>query len=190
MAQRTSGYERRPADLYETRAEALADLLAVWRVVGPVLEPACGSGNIVRFLRSRGVACTGTDINDYGTEAQSGQGDFLRMRSASGFATIFTNPPFGPRGTLATAFVEHALRLMEPARGQVIMLLPSDFDHARGRRHIFAEHGAFAARIALHRRPRWFDNDNGSSPSTNSCWFAWDWMNAGSPRLIYAEAAT
>jgi hypothetical protein len=86
-------------------------------------------------------------------------------------------------------FIEHALNLTERTKGQVWMLLPSDFDHGITRRHLFAEHPAFAYRVALHSRIKWFedpDKEKRSDPSTNHAWFGWCWMNQGGARLLYA----
>lgn len=191
MAQRVSGYERIPAELYQTPAHVTLSLLSVYRVVGPVLEPACGEGKIVSVLRGAGISCVGTDINDYGSMWQSGQGDFLKYRSAAGYQTIMTNPPYGAerRGALALAFIEHALELTREVQGQVVMLLAADYDHAGNRRHLFRDHPAFKHRIALSRRIKWFDPPPGqksSGPSTYHAWFVWDWMHKGGATVLYA----
>ena len=47
---------------------------------------------------------------------------------------IVTNPPY----ISATRFIEHALRLMSGG-GKVAMLLRTDFDHAKTRRHLFSD---------------------------------------------------
>ena len=189
MAQRNSGYEPIPNSLYQTPEWVVDDLLKVYRVVGPVLEPACGECQVVRALRRHGIACVGTDLIDYGSPLQKGQGDFTKMKSADGFATILVNPPYGEKHALSVAFIEHALRLMEPSRGQVVMLFPSDFDHAASRRHLFNDHPAFKHRIVLHRRIKWFDQPPGEkkmSPSTFHSWFVWDWTNKGAASVLYA----
>jgi hypothetical protein len=49
------------------------------------------------------------------------------------------NPPY----ISATLFIEHALRLMSGG-GKVAMLLRTDFDHAKTRRHLFSDCPAFA----------------------------------------------
>lgn len=51
-----------------------------------IWEPACGQGNIVRYLTSRGFHCHGTDILT--------GGDFLTCEPPDGFDVIVTNPPY------------------------------------------------------------------------------------------------
>lgn len=172
MSQRDSGYARVAFDQYETPEWATRALLPhlpprlelVW-------EPACGSGKMVRALRGASFDVIASDI-------QTGS-DFF----ATGFipaAAIVTNPPY----SLATAFIEEALRRTRPENGLVAMLLRTDFDHAKSRRHLFAEHPAFMKKVVLTKRIQWFE-DSKSSPSFNHAWFIWSWTNEGAPELAY-----
>lgn len=176
MSQRDSGYERKERDLYETPAWVthalrphLPDIASVW-------EPACGGGKIVDVLSDWGMsAIDSTDID-------SGF-DFL-FETARPVEAIITNPPY----ELATEFVEHALRLMEPCDGLVAMLLRTDFDHAKSRSHLFRDCRAFWKKVVLTRRITWFEpapGAKGKSPSFNHAWFIWDWKNEGAPTLAY-----
>ena len=125
MSQRVSGYERKERDLYETPewvTEALVRDLG-GRKFSRVWEPATGSGKMWNILQTNWT-CQGTDIvTGY---------DFLMMERVCGepvaddIDAIISNPPY----ELATEFVEHALKLMEPVDGLVAMLLRTDFDHA------------------------------------------------------------
>ena len=102
----------------------------------------------------------------------------------SGVDAIITNPPYD----LATEFIEHALRLTEPAAGVVAMLLRTDFDHAKGRAHLFGCCPAFAKKVVLTKRIVWFEpepGEKGKSPSFNHAWFVWDWRHEGAPALAY-----
>ena len=76
---------------------------------------------MARALEAAGLQVLSTDIS-------AGQ-DFLLAREQSVDA-IVTNPPY----ISATQFIEHALRLMSGG-GKVAMLLRTDFDHAKRRRH-------------------------------------------------------
>lgn len=184
MAQRFSGFDRVPNDLYQTPPEQVAALPEVVRIAGPMLEPACGQGNVVRVFREIGIEAYGTDIVDYGSEFQIGVGDFLAMESAAGYRSIVTNPPYGKQGKLAEQFVRHALRLMERERGQVFMLLSADFDCGITRRDIFADCPAFSYRVPILERIRWFADSSGN-PSTNHAWFGWDFMSPVPPIVRY-----
>ena len=65
------------------------------------------------------------------------------------------------------------------------MLLRTDFDHAKTRQHLFANCEAFAKKLVLTRRIKWFE-DGGSSPSFNHAWFIWDWQHEGPPTMAYS----
>lgn len=111
--------------------------------------------------------------------------DFLETKIPDGkkllAQAIITNPPY----KLATQFIEHALALTEKNKGIVAMLLPSDFDHAKTRHHLFAHCAAFRRRIVLTRRIRWIEGSTGS-PSQNHCWFIWDWRYSYPATVAYA----
>jgi hypothetical protein len=69
-------------------------------------------------------------------------------------------------------------------QGIVAMLLRTDFDHAKTRQHLFAKHAAFAKKVVLTKRIRWFEDSKGA-PSFNHAWFIWDWRHSGPPTLAY-----
>src|SRR5262249_46930029 len=59
-------YADRGVDLYETPAPAVRALLKEESLDGPIWEPACGPGAIVRVLRAAGHRVIATDLVDYG----------------------------------------------------------------------------------------------------------------------------
>jgi hypothetical protein len=102
--------KRRRFDNYETPSQHTFQLTDVATFKGPILEPACGSGRMVRALRSAtGLKVTGFDFRD--------GNDFL-ARKKPWPGDIVTNPPYG--NGAADAFVNHALAL---ADGRVAMLM-------------------------------------------------------------------
>ena len=168
MSQRDSGYARVAFDQYETPEWVTQALiphipphLAIW-------EPACGSGKMARVLDAR-----------LATDIQTGL-DFLCASPNHDIDAIITNPPY----SIATAFIEHALKLMGDEIGVVAMLLRTDFDHAKSRRHLFADHPAFVKKLVLTKRIQWFE-DSKSSPSFNHAWFIWDWQHQDTPTIAY-----
>lgn len=174
MSQRDSGYKRKERDLYETPEWVTFALVPHLPRTWPnVWEPAAGSGKMVRALRESGFSVHATDIAD--------GADFLDQEAAQGggFDGIVTNPPYEQ----ATQFIEHALALMQPA-GYVAMLLRTDFDHAKTRKHLFSGHPAFAKKVVLTKRIKWFEDSKGQ-PSFNHAWFIWDWEHSGPPTLAY-----
>lgn len=152
MSQKASGYERIEGDAYFTPHWVTEALLSVEKFpYGGVWDPAAGAGHILDPFKAAGHTVWGTDINP----AAAGilLGDFFDQRlGESMISAIATNPPYGVRGRLAVKFIERAVDLMRGAPGgvgKVAMLLRVDFDSADGRRHIFNDHPAFAAKYTL-----------------------------------------
>jgi hypothetical protein len=179
MSQRESGYERKERDLYETPAWATEALLPHLRPLKVIWEPACASGKMVRVLATV-AEVWGCDIEP---GAEFVYADFLGPTprvDVDYISAIITNPPY----ELATEFIERALDRTRHLGGLVAMLLRTDFDHAKTRARLFADHPAFAKKVVLTRRIRWFEDSKGS-PSFNHAWFIWDWLHVGAPTLAY-----
>ncbi len=178
MSQRDSGYARKERDLYETPEWVTLALLPHLRQLGGIWEPACGSGQMVRALERNYSYVLGSDLD---------RGDdflMLPLPEDSQVDAIITNPPY----ELAEKFCDHALRLMERARGMVAMMLRTDFDHAKSRAHLFRDCPAFAKKLVLMKRIVWFVEADGkpkASPSFNHAWYIWDWRHEGSPSIAY-----
>ena len=175
MSQRDSGYERIGFDSYETPSwvtNALVPFIAD-RIIprGAVVhEPAAGTGRMVRALALAGFSVTASDI-------QEGH-DFLLDDTRR--QAIVTNPPY----SAAADFIEHALAVTAP-RGIVAMLLRCDFDSAQSRIALF-DHVAFAMKVVLLRRIKWFEQSSGQ-PSFNHAWYIWDHEHRGAPTLAYTR---
>jgi hypothetical protein len=91
---------------------------------------------------------------------------------------IATNPPF----SLADAFIKQSLAITEAPRGKVAMLLPYTFDAAKSRRLIWQY--PFKIRYNITTRIRWLNlTQKKAGPSTNHCWYVWDWNFRGNPRV-------
>lgn len=175
MSQRDSGYERKERDLYETPAWVTAALFPhLPKSPDVIWEPAVGSGKMADAM----LEASEKVISVIRTDISSGV-DFLTCASREGADAIITNPPY----ELATEFVQHALNLMEP-HGIIAMLLRTDFDHAKTRADLFGQHPAFAKKVVLTKRIKWFEDSKGS-PSFNHAWFIWNWGHSGPPTLAY-----
>jgi methylase of polypeptide subunit release factors len=177
VSQRDSGYERKERDLYETPewvTEALRHHLP--RQPSLVWEPAAGSGKMTAVLKTWGCRVVATDIDpNHICETAN----FLTCSIPDGTDAVITNPPY----ELATEFVQRALGSV--GRGIVAMLLRTDFDHAKTRQYLFGGHKAFAKKVVLTKRIKWFEASKGQ-PSFNHAWFIWDWQHQGAPTLAYA----
>lgn len=186
MSQRNSGYLRQEADNYSSPPWVTRALLPhIPDRIKRIWEPASGEGAMAVTLRERGSVMA-TDIRPgNGMPTWPSSHDFLKDAPIVDFSGIVTNPPF----YLAQEFIERALELTAPQQGFVAMLLRADFDHAKGRRHLFADCPAFAKRLVLTRRIVWFvDPLTGkpkAAPSTNHSWYLWDHRHRGAPEVAY-----
>lgn len=152
-----------------------------------VWEPAAGADNIANKLREHGHSVFSSDISpDLPSITPA---NFLTARVApEGCRLILTNPPFGTQGRLAFQFCWHALRLMEPVGGAVVMLMRDDFDSAGGRLELFAKHPAFDKKVVLSERVRWANlpQKKDAGPSGSHAWYIWDWSRPNmAPTLHY-----
>jgi hypothetical protein len=183
MSVRASGFDRVPADLYQTPAwliDALGEHvslngLAVW-------EPACGQGQMVRALEAAGAMVHATDLIDHGFPNMAEVSDFTGDQTPRHFFNaIISNPPYGPQGRTGAAFIKRGLDLLPPG-GLLALLLPVDFDSAKTRAPLFGDCPDFAAKIVLRRRIAWFEPKPGQAgPSANHAWFIWVRSHMRSP---------
>jgi hypothetical protein len=173
MSQRNSGRVRQPDELYETpdwvtraAASQMGEVACAW---DPFVRR--GASRIVATLTTLGIKAVGTT-----------QEFFSVVAPLPGADLLISNPPYGPRGTLAEKCIAHALELGIP---RVVMLLRNDFDSAIGRPHLFRHDPRFAFKIVLLGRIKWFEGP--SSPSDNHSWFCWSHAHAGPPTIRYVS---
>jgi hypothetical protein len=191
MGKHEVGYARVERDLYPTPSWVTEALLRHVDVAGMVIwEPAAGRGDMAQVLRGRArrVHCTDIETRGYPLACPI---DFTERsrRYAPLFDAIVTNPPFGPRGTLATAFIQMGLWHLERRGEFLALLLPADFDSAGGRRELFGDCPRFAAKLVLTKRIVWFSRSDGvtEAPKENHAWFIWRAEARGRPVLLYAD---
>jgi hypothetical protein len=166
-------------DLYETPEVAVKAVLKVEQLPPYVWECACGSGSIVKVLRSAGYRVVATDLVDYGCpESLSGIDFLMETRAPAGVEAIVTNPPF----KLAGQFVERGLELCP----RVIMLLRLGFlESARRTKILDGGHLAcvypIIDRLPDMHRAGW-DGPRVTS-QTPFAWFVWSHHHRGPSTL-------
>lgn len=106
--------QRKKSDFYETPYSMTRRFLDNYTFTNEVLEPACGSGAIVKVLRERGYSVTSYDIET----------DFLKETRK--FQNVITNPPF----SLAHQFIE---KCAEVCTEEFALLLPLSYLHGKKR---------------------------------------------------------
>lgn len=112
-------WERQADDWYCEPEWCSERLFAVERFEGTVMDPAAGSGRIVKSALAAGLKAFGDDLVQRTDSSLVTPGrDFLE--SAARWPNFVSNPPFG----IAEKFVTHALAL---ASSKVAMLLPANW---------------------------------------------------------------
>jgi hypothetical protein len=172
---RSSGYDRNPADWYVESAACVDSMLAVEKFDGPIWDPACGGGNILERCHAAGLFAVGSDIVDRGAGRMLQVRDFLfgpawNIGSGSGKAQhIITNPPF----LLADQFVERALQVVT---GKVVMVQRLAFLEGAKRRLMFERTGL--SRVWVHSRRQNMPPGGmavaAKGGSVAYAWFVWD----------------
>lgn len=176
-----SQYERVSGEKYFTPIWVTEALLSVETFAGGIWDPFAGDGRILAALPP-GMPSYGSDIapDADGIKAL----DFFDVKAGSVWPNIVSNPPYGVGSRLAVRCIEHSLELTRPLGGKVAMLLKVGFDSAGGRRHLFADHPAFAAEYRLTKRIRWTNFvQSEAGPTENHSWLLWDWRKRGGPAV-------
>jgi len=119
-------------------------------------EPACGKGNLVKALNTRGFNCFGTDLLT-GTS-------FFDLQPAP-YDCIITNPPF----SLKDEFLKHAYDLNKP----FAFLLPITALETPARQNLFKRFGIEI--IFMDKRLHY----KSASVTSHRSWFASAWFTWG-----------
>jgi hypothetical protein len=172
MGKHETSYERVDRDWYPTPTHGTKALLAHIDIAGlHIHEPAAGGGHMSEPLKAAGANVFSSDIVDRGYPLEA-LFDYTAPHPAGLplFDGTITNPPFGPRATLADAFIRTALCNL--SNGFCAFLLPTDFDSAKTRAPLF-DSEQFAGKIVLRKRCKWFDTPGSASPKENHAWYLW-----------------
>lgn len=122
---RASGYDRAANDYYTEDRRIVDALLKVETFDGPVLDPACGGGNIPRAVIEAGGIAFGSDIVD------RGYGEVRDFFAYTGHVRhLISNPPYG----VIEPFIRHALDLTS---GKVCILARLAFLEGMKRKPFF-----------------------------------------------------
>lgn len=132
LSRAPAGADRHPWDWYVEQPWVTDRLLAHAPIDAGVaiLDPCCGSGNIVRALRAHGHEAYGMDLFDRGSPYFLGVNDWLgpqrTLFEIMGPRSIVMNPPFSYQdGRLARGLaMRFVLRALDAATHQVAALLP------------------------------------------------------------------
>jgi hypothetical protein len=164
-----SAKDRNATDFYPTPPDvtvALLDFLEKKGVIKrgqSILEPACGTGEMVRAMEARGYDVYYSDIKPAGPMADTLPRDFLKQVSTH-CTWIITNPPFSS----AEAFIRHAMDMGRPCA----FLLKSQFWHAKRRLPLFRRYTPSYI-LPLTWRPDFLNGSKSGSPTMEVAWSVW-----------------
>lgn len=160
-------YEARGDDTYFTPPEAVRALLRCERLPTVIWEPACGSGNIVKVLRTVGHKVYATDLHPYG--GMNGGVDFLTTEVWKSFklpvGAIVTNPPF----KLAARFIFRALEITP----FVAVLVRLGFYESERRTKLLEESGLARIHVFRNRLPMMHREGWTGPKASSAIAFAW-----------------
>ena len=169
-----SSHARTHQDYYPTlqAKSMIRDLISVAGIEIPAKawEPHAGAGHLVEALQSVDIPVYASDIDPRAEGIH--KLDFLAQEHlpSDDIRSIVMNPPFS---TLDKQ-LNHALDLMQPVRGKVLMLARTVLSAAKMRQSVFRNHSSFAAKIEMVGRPRWFEQEKRSNPIHPYSWYLWD----------------
>ena len=146
-------------------------LLSKVKIVGPVLEPAAGRGDMVRALRKGyGFEVVASDLHAYEDPLVPDIGiqDIRVIDSLEGFRFVVTNLPYQTQDELGA----HLVALGARDRCAVALLTRAEWIVAKARRELVHEHPNFAGVVHLTSRPRWSEFTI-ASPRHNFIWAVW-----------------
>jgi hypothetical protein len=184
-------YDRADLDWYQEPRFATEGLLRVETFEGPILDPACGSGNIVEACLAAGLAAYGSDIKQRTDAAWfKGERDFLQAGPSPRARDLITNPPFfRAKGT--EAFIRKALVV---ACGKVAIFTDVKFLAGQGRaRGLFKDHPPSRVWIITPRPScppgaHLVAGGVASGGTADWCWLVWDEKRAGESVLGWIRA--
>lgn len=184
-------WEPHPDEWYVETPESVRFLMAREAFHGPVYDPACGGGNIVKTFLAAGVQAVGTDLRTRrpGAEWFAGELDFMMdyQTPLPDHREIVMNPPFF-RGKGLEAFIRRALS--GPAL-KVAVFVPASFIWSEGRAvGLYQDHAP--SRIwPIYPRPScppgdYLDAGNDAKGGTSDfAWLVWDAGAGASTRFAW-----
>lgn len=183
MSATNRGAVRKLRDFYETPGWVTEALIDREPLHGPVLDPACGDGAILKVLHRRGVGpLAGNDIEPGEAECYLRRcSDYLQTPARPRWPSVVMNPPY----RLAADFVRVALADVVRG-GKVCALLRLNFlGSSRKRLDLVGPGSQLRAVHALSRRPS-FTGD-GRSDACDYAWFIWEAGYQGAATLTVIE---
>lgn len=180
-----NAYRRHADDWYVEGPECVEALAQRENIIGPVLDPSCGGGNIPLTLRRLGIECLGSDIIDRGFPGVR-IADFLAddFELPFGVQMVVANPPY-------RAAQEFAVKAMGLGVWKCCMILRLAFLEGQDRGDWYLAGGDNLARVWVSTKrlsmPPGDEFHNGTVEAEGGkiayAWFCWERGWRGPPQL-------
>lgn len=171
-------WDRDPHDYYVEPEWCSVRLFDVERFSGPICDPACGSGRIVRAARQAGYDANGLDIVCRWRDAEID--DFLSPhwrgpQNDGRVANIVSNPPFGPCNRVIDGLIPFVDACPDRAQAKVALLLPLPWMAGDDRAQWFARRPPYRIRVLTPRpsMPTGAVIEQGAKAEGGKSEFAW-----------------
>lgn len=179
-------FDRDPNDFYIEEMWCNTRLFEDHYFVGPVFDPACGSGRIVQAARAAGYDANGSDIVDR-CNGEFSVCDFLSddWKNSNGARSLVSNPPF----KIADKFIKKALTLDFL---MIAMLLPAKW-HMSARRSRWLKTTPLMLGATCVPRPSMPPGDMilaGTKPGSGKndfSWYIWRKGNNSAPLMSWLD---
>lgn len=160
----TDFYQRSDRDFYVEPGWCVESLIRNQEFLGPIHDPACGSGTIPKTFIKYGFNATGSDLKDRGF----GKIGVNFLRSTEIYANIVTNPPYNQ----SERFIRYAL---EHVQDRIAILARIAFLNSQGRYKLFTSFPPEQV-VVLSRRPSMPPGGRdiiATGGKTDFCWIIW-----------------
>ena len=169
-------------DYYATPPGAIKEILNREKLIGSILEPACGEGHISNLLKEYypKQEITSTDLVDRGYG--DGGVNFLTYKFEKKFDNVITNPPF----KFAKEFIEKSLEI---ANKKVIMFAKIQLLEGQSRKEMFETTPLKYIYVFSKRQNPWRNgnpvDEKGKPWASTMCfaWFVWEKEYDGKPYI-------
>lgn len=169
-------WARNDLDWYQEPERVTTQLLREEEFQGPIVDPCCGAGNIVKALKGAGLEAYGHDVKDRTNGAPWFQAEEDFLTSAGRWSNMVMNPPyFGGKGT--EAFIRHAFPLVQR---KLCVFVDRRFLTGKGRAQGLYSELPPSRVWEITPRPscppgEWIEAGNKAGGGTaDYCWLVWD----------------
>lgn len=151
-------------DFYPTPPNIVEDILRREKLVGSILEPACGDGTMIRVLRRYYPESLIGGFDLYPRTPGIRRMDFMSYKKE--WDNIITNPPYNQ-------FLPFLMHSLELAKDKVIMIFPLTYLSGKSRyKEVYSKNPP--ARVYVYTYRVCMNPGEGAKNRIDFCWGVWE----------------